>query len=56
MIKVQNVTRQIVPIIIPNSKGGEQINIKPRETVGLNISKPTAQILALKKRGILKIK
>jgi hypothetical protein len=56
MVKVQNTTRQVVPIIIPDKNGGEQINIKPREIVGLGIDKPTAQILSLQSRGILKIK
>lgn len=55
-IKVQNCSRQVVPLIVPGQDGGTQVNLKPRETVVLALTKPTAQIVALKSRGMLKIK
>ena len=44
------------PPYCPGQDGGTQVNLKPRETVVLALTKPTAQIVALKSRGMLKIK
>jgi hypothetical protein len=55
-LKVQNVSKQMIPIIIPTVTGGNQINLKPRETVVLALDEPTSQLLALKSRKKIKFK
>lgn len=55
-IKVQNSTDQVIPLVIPSAKGGEEVRIAPRQTVILAINEPTAQINFLVSKGILKIR
>lgn len=55
-IKVQNVTNQVVPIVIPDNQGGNEVRLAPRELVVLAIREATAQINGLVNKGILKIR
>ena len=55
-IKVQNATDQVVPVILVNNKGGEEIRISPRKTVVLGIDKLSEQLKQLISKGILKIR
>lgn len=55
-IKIQNITKQVIPIIIPGPNGGEEKRILPRETVVLAIQKPTSQIDSLVKKNKLRIR
>ena len=50
MLKIQNVTRQLVPLVFD----GEQINVLPRQTV--IVPAKTDQIMQLARLGKLRIK
>ena len=55
-IKVQNLTKQVIPLVMPTELGGDQVNIGPKKTIMLAISKATAQINFLVSANKLRIK
>jgi hypothetical protein len=55
-ISVKNVTRQRLPIIIPDDKESREVILPPQKTVVLALDEPTSQLNTLKKKGMVKIK
>ena len=56
MVKVKNISNQIVPLVIPNVSGSDQVNLRPRQSISLAIKEPTQQMKRLKHKGFLRIK
>lgn len=54
-IKIQNVTNQVVPVIVPGPNGGTEIRLAPRQIVVLATEK-TDQLSKLENKGIIKIR
>jgi len=56
-IKIQNISNQVIPVIIPTSTGGEEKRLQPRESVVITtLLKPTVQMESLVDSGYIKIR
>jgi hypothetical protein len=56
-IKIQNISTQVIPVIIPTKSGGDEKRLAPREVVVITtLDKPTAQMNSLIKDGLLKVR